>query len=139
MELEPLIGLSTNQESDCTEQQHAEGDGQRGCTVAIVIVAGAHLLTSTEPGALVAAALVGGLIPTTSTDHSVVWGQVVHRELDDLDNLPAEGVLVAVLVVVAVDRHRVRRVVVRAGRVLRTVALEATYGITLLDEYRNHQ
>lgn len=137
--MEPLIGLSTNQESDGTEQQDTEGDGQCGCTVAIVVVTSAHLLTSTESGTLVAFALVGGLVPTASTDHSVVWRKIVHRELDDLDDLPAEGVLVAVLVIVTVDRHRVRWIVVRAGRILRTVALEATDSITLVDEYRNHQ
>lgn len=137
--MEPLIGLSTNQESDCTEQQDTERDGQCGCTVAIVIVASAHLLTPTETGTLVAFTLVRGFIPTTSTDHSVVWWQIVHRELDDLDDLPAEGVLVAILMIVAVDGHRVRWVVVRAGRVLRAVALEATDSITLVDEYRNHQ
>lgn len=137
--MKPLIGLSTNQEGDCAEQQDTERDGQRGSAVAVVFVASAHLLAATESGTLVALTLVGRIIPAASANDSGVWWKVVHRELDDLHNLPTEAVLVSLLVVVAVDRHRIRRVIVCAGRVVRTVALEATDGVTLVDEHCKQQ
>lgn len=139
LRVKPLIGLSTDQEGDRTEQQHAERDGQRGCTVAVIFVTGAHLLAATESGTLIALALVGTLVVTAFTNDSGVWRKVVHRELDDLNDLAAIFVGEASLVFGTVNGHRFRWDIVCAAGIVRTVALVTADGVTLADEDRNQQ
>lgn len=133
------VGLSTNKEGDGGGQQQSQGGLHRRGAVAVVLEAGTDFLTATEAGTLVALALVGRLIPTAATDQPGVWGQVVHGEFDRLVNLSAEGVLVAVLQGVAVDLHFGRWRVVRALRVICTVADEASDGVTSVHHKRQQQ
>lgn len=139
LRMKPLIGLSTDQEGDRTEQQHAKCDGQRGCTVAVVFVASAHLLATTESGTLIALALVGRLVIAAFANNSGVWRKVVHWELDDLNDLAAIFVFESCLVFGTVNGHRFWWDIVCAAGIVRTVALEATDGIALADEDRNQQ
>lgn len=137
--MKPLIGLSTDQEGDRTEQQHAKRDGQRGCTVAVVIITSAHLLAATESGTLITLALVGALVVAAFANNSGVWRKIVHGELDDLNDLATICVDKACLEIGTVDGHRFRWVIGCAGGVYRTVALVTTDGIALVDEDRNQQ
>lgn len=139
LRMKPLIGLSTDQEGDCTEQQHAERDGQRGCTVAVVFVASTHLLAATESGTLITLALVGALVVAAFANNSGVWRKIVHRELDDLNDLAAIFVGETSLVFGTVNGHRFRWDIVCAARIVRTVALVTTDGVALVDEDRNQQ
>lgn len=139
LRVKPLIGLSTDQERDRTEQQHAERDGQRGCTVAVIFVTGAHLLAASESGTLIALALVGALVVTAFTNNSGVWRKIVHRELDDLNDLAAIFVGEASLVFGTVNGHRFRWDIVCAAGIVRTVALVTADSVTLADEDRNQQ
>lgn len=136
---ECAVGLSTNEEGDGGDQQQSQGGLQRRGTVAVVLEAGANLLTTAESGTLVALALVGGFIPAAATDQPGICGQVVDGELDRLLDLPAEGVLVAVLQGVAVDLHFRGWRVVRALRIICTVADEAPDGVTSVHHERQQQ
>lgn len=133
------VGLSTNEEGDGGGQQQSQGGLHRRSAIAVVLEAGANLLAATESGTLVALALVGGFVPSAATDQPGVWGQVVDGELDRLVDLPAEGVLVAVLEGVTVNLHFRRRRVVRALRVVRTVANEAPDSVTSVHHERQQQ
>lgn len=133
------VGLSTEKEGDGGNQQQSQGGLHRRGTVAVVLEAGANLLATAKSGALVALALVGGFIPSAATDQPGIWGQVVDGELDRLVDLPAEGVLVAVLQGVAVDLHFRRWRVVRALRIVGTVAHEAPDGVTSVHHERQQQ
>lgn len=133
------VGLSTDEEGDGGDQQQSQGGLHRRSTVAVVLEAGANLLATAETGTLVARALVGGFIPSAATDQPGIWGQVVDGELDRLVDLSAEGVLIAVLQGVAVDLHFRRWRVVRALRIIGTVAHEAPNGFTSVHHERQQQ
>lgn len=67
-----VSGVGQQRDGQCAEHDNRAGNTRCG-GVAEVRGAGAHLLATAEAAALVALALVGGLVPAATSDRTGVW------------------------------------------------------------------